>query len=1101
VATLPTKAVLDRLAPPPDPGTDAAALARFARERDEAAFAHLVRRFGPLVMGVCRRVLGGRPEADDAFQATFWVLARRAGSIRHPRTLPAWLHAVALRTARRALRRVAPVVVPVADRPAADDPFADASWREVRQRLDDEVHRLPAKLRLPVVLCYFEELTRDEAADRLGWSVRTLKRRLEAARERLRLRLVRRGIGPGLLGTALLADRLTARVSTTLESTAIGVAHQAPSAAVRALAATGPGLKTLLAAAVAVAGLGWGIIAVAGTGTPPAPKDPPAKEPSAEAPKEAAVAESLPPGAVARIGTTRYRASSAFWYASFSADGRWLASGTGIGVEAWDLRTGVPRMVMPVRHNTVPKPTLNPDGSLVAVLDGGAGVHLFDRATGKELVAFGEGEAYNECRFSPDGTRVIAVRYRETPIVKGFDLRGKELFRRQPEGDRLGEWDGRLVFYAIGAGPAGDGKPGPITLRVVEVETGKELKAFATTADDYYVEPEDTGFTTGIRDSTLSRNRFAVAPDLSSVAYLRADLKLGVVSLAPGSKPRVVELPADFRPGRIWFGSDGKSLFTSNWGGAIARCDPVTGKHVATFRGHGNGVGQWHTDPAGKVMTTTGQDGRVARWDLTTNKEIPLATGGFQSEVHVAVTADGRVIAGDRSGVIEVCSAEGKPLYTIPGADGAWSTFAVSPDGHTLVVARGQNTLLWWDLIAGKELAKTTIPGPVPDQVYHSINDMAFTPDGRRLLCSLQDAILFAVDTQTRKELWRVGPPTDRDFDAAHGLTVSADSRHVARGLRRGGRTGDWGYALQVLDVATGQSVQKIDVSEAREKYGLPDLKEARYTSDGRFIVLVSLNGRVQLRHADTLALVSAWMAGSQYAISLGVSPDGRTVLTGDDAGTIKLWELLTGKLVGSVTGHRGTVMSVAAAPDGRHVASGGYDKVAYVWDLKPAGPAPANPVERLLGDDAAAARAAIWALAADPDGPRRLRERFPPVTDPKPDVIRGWIADLDHPTFARREAASKALTEAGVLVEPAVRAALAADPTPEARQRLEKIVKALTHNPTPADVRSSRAVHAMELANTAAARRVLEEWAGGVAGAWLTVDAKRTLDRLRARP
>src|SRR5262245_1976927 len=94
--------VFDRLVPELHPGTDSEALLKFARDRDEAAFAHLVRRFGPLVMGVCKRVLGNRPEADDAFQATFWVLARRAGSIRNPKTLPAWLHAVALRTAQRA---------------------------------------------------------------------------------------------------------------------------------------------------------------------------------------------------------------------------------------------------------------------------------------------------------------------------------------------------------------------------------------------------------------------------------------------------------------------------------------------------------------------------------------------------------------------------------------------------------------------------------------------------------------------------------------------------------------------------------------------------------------------------------------------------------------------------------------------------------------------------------------------------------------------------------------------------------------------------------------------------------------------------------------
>src|SRR5438270_5563910 len=165
---------------------------------------------------------------------------------------------------------------------------------------------------------------------------------------------------------------------------------------------------------------------------------------------------------------------------------------------------------MPVRNNTVPRPRLSPDGSRIAVLDGGPGIHLFDRATGKELLTLGT-DTFQECRFTPDGKRVIAQRSLQSPVVKGFDIQGKELFSRQPAGEQIGELDGRLVFYAIGGAAAGAAKPGPVTLRVVEVETGKELKAFETAAADYYVEPEDNNFRTGIRDSTLSRNRIAVA--------------------------------------------------------------------------------------------------------------------------------------------------------------------------------------------------------------------------------------------------------------------------------------------------------------------------------------------------------------------------------------------------------------------------------------------------------------------------------------------------------------------------------------------------------------------------------------------------------------
>src|SRR5207245_11412642 len=130
---------------------------------------------------------------------------------------------------------------------------------------------------------------------------------------------------------------------------------------------------------------------------------------------EESAADTLPPNAIARNGSTRYRADQAFWFGSFSKDGRWFVSGTD-GVELWDLDTGLRHQVMPVRNNTVPRPRLSPDGSRIAVLDGGPGIHLFDRATGKELLTLGT-DTFQECRFTPDGKRVIAQRSLQSPVV------------------------------------------------------------------------------------------------------------------------------------------------------------------------------------------------------------------------------------------------------------------------------------------------------------------------------------------------------------------------------------------------------------------------------------------------------------------------------------------------------------------------------------------------------------------------------------------------------------------------------------------------------------------------------------------------------------
>jgi len=182
-------------------------LARYARSRDAEAFAGLVRQYGPMVLGTCRRVLGASPDADDAFQSVFLALARQAGSFRDSGALASWLHRVALRTAHKARTRRAAVAAPSADMPEPvdpADPLANVAWRDVRRVLDEELDALPEKLRGAVVLCWLEGLTQDEAAARLGYSLNTLKRRLEARRALLRSRLARRGLSPALVVAAVL---------------------------------------------------------------------------------------------------------------------------------------------------------------------------------------------------------------------------------------------------------------------------------------------------------------------------------------------------------------------------------------------------------------------------------------------------------------------------------------------------------------------------------------------------------------------------------------------------------------------------------------------------------------------------------------------------------------------------------------------------------------------------------------------------------------------------------------------------------------------------------------------------------------------------------
>lgn len=197
---------------------DGQLLERFAAQRDQAAFEALVRRHGRLVLGTCQRVLQDRHAAEDAFQAVFLVLARKAGTLDRGRPLTSWLYTVAYRMALRARttavrRQECQEQAAMRLDSATCDPGAEATAQELRRLLDEELHRLPEKYRLPLVLCYLEEKSHEEAAQELGVPRGSMAKRLAGAQERLRRRLVGRGLAlSGAALAALLGDSASAAV-------------------------------------------------------------------------------------------------------------------------------------------------------------------------------------------------------------------------------------------------------------------------------------------------------------------------------------------------------------------------------------------------------------------------------------------------------------------------------------------------------------------------------------------------------------------------------------------------------------------------------------------------------------------------------------------------------------------------------------------------------------------------------------------------------------------------------------------------------------------------------------------------------------------------
>jgi RNA polymerase sigma factor (sigma-70 family) len=290
--------------------TDEQLVAQFVAGHDakEAAFRVLIHRHGPMVLGVCRRVLGDEHSAEDAFQATFLVLVKKARSLQDCKLLTNWLYGVALRVANKervkgARRRF--VETQAAGRMTRPD--GDADEAELRSVIDEEIHRLPERYRVPLVLCHVQGLRHDEVARQLGCPVGTVESRLSRARAQLRDRLARRGLAPApsalgaLFRPQVLSEALPPLIEATLQAARDHSASRAFSgtkmlSGSRWLKSTFGFIPTIHAATVAstlVIAAGFAVASLAAHRTNQAPA---ARNPAAAPPKSTPPAHERPGG-------------------------------------------------------------------------------------------------------------------------------------------------------------------------------------------------------------------------------------------------------------------------------------------------------------------------------------------------------------------------------------------------------------------------------------------------------------------------------------------------------------------------------------------------------------------------------------------------------------------------------------------------------------------------------------------------------------------------------------------------------------------------------------------------------------------------------------
>lgn len=378
---------------------DGRLLERFALEHDQASFEELVRRHGPMVLRVCRRVLRQPQDAEDAFQATFVVLARKAEAVAQIASVAAWLHKVAFRIALRARanadkRRAQQGAGLTMDVPAPAETSADPEQRELRSLLDEEVDRLPERYRMLVVLCYLEGKTNSEAAAQLGWPMGTIASRLSRARDLLRSRLGRRGLvlSEAVLASLVAKETASATVPALLAQATLAAATSGKiSPHIGALA--GAGLRTLVPfkARWAVIGL---LLVLLGSGAVLLTKAKPA-------------GTGTTPIRSWQLADTKLMHDAPVYGVACSADGKTVATASiDHSVRLWDTVTG--RMQRRIEHTeALVRVALTADGGTVAAADVQALLCWWDTRTGKEMGRLQMTRAaVLSLDFTPDGSRI-----------------------------------------------------------------------------------------------------------------------------------------------------------------------------------------------------------------------------------------------------------------------------------------------------------------------------------------------------------------------------------------------------------------------------------------------------------------------------------------------------------------------------------------------------------------------------------------------------------------------------------------------------------------------------------------------------------------------
>jgi WD40 repeat protein len=804
----------------------------------------------------------------------------------------------------------------------------------------------------------------------------------------------------------------------------------------------------------------------------------------------------LPAGALARLGTTRFRHGSSIRQVAYTLDGKTLATlGEDGVVRLWEAATGAEVGHIGEAPSVISGFAFGPGGRILFTVSRDDGmVRTWDITTGRPVRRVADhGIAAAVVACSPDGRRLAWGGRNGIALADPMTGRLARRIDGHPEENDLLVFahDGQSVISAgrDAARWTGDGMTIEGSIRSWDVDTGEPRWQIPCGTDEVVA--------------------LTVSTDGRSLAAGLNDRSIRIWDAASGTEiRRFVGLERDaaclaFSPdGRTLAAGEGGPQPSDTWDvglGGLSLWDVAAGRVLRRWGAHQCCVRGLAFAPDGRTLASGGAEDVLRLWDVANGREAHPVAGHRGAIRAIAFAPDGTIVAtAGFDGMLRVWDpASGMELRRAAAGRYPLSFLAFSANG-ALLASGGRDSLRLWEPATLREVRRFGSMARDQDRA-------ALSPDGR-LLASMADGGVRLWETATGEPCAVLGGAEDefaRDpVFLGDGATIAATDR---------------GTSIRLWDAANGRELGSI---ASREMALLiepsPDgrllaVAEAAVHTPDRQIGLWEVATRQEVgRLEEHVGLVRA----------MAFSPDARVLVTGADDRpkwrdqSLRIWDVARGRLLRRLDVHRSGVGALAFSADGTLLASAGESGTALIWDARALIPevVPAHSARSpgslealwgaLGGDDAAAAESAGWALAGRP-GPATalLSERLRPAMPAGPLRIAALIADLDSPRFAARERASAELRRLGGTARPALKAALRWRPTREVRWRIERLLSEPSASvPSPEPVRARRAIGVLERIGTEQARRVLEGLAGGAPGAPETEHARAALRRLTSR-